>query len=415
MIRKKQTFQLNIYGNCLFILICIFFFSVNINAQKPIEIPVFKIDFKGDDYLETPTADKPQSKLFFMDDMWWAVLPSVTGPQLWNRNNNGKWKEITEVGESLKGLPGRADIWYEDRTAVGVGVSSSSMIIFKLLPLYERGKDGHWKAEFMSRLPLPYLNPRIETATIVKDKNGVWWVAADVEENKIVVWWSLDLKDWNTPITLGEDVSPDDICCISTIDNGVLVIWSNQRAEAVYAKEHENGDSPEKWSGTITIDSGNRTADDHINLTQSINGAVWVATKNSVDEIGVPNFVLRIRTQEGEWKNLPYVKLIQNSMPSRPVVCSVEDSNIVFSGYTFYNFKEKDDNRILFGIVDTTKTAILKDQKEVIHPLSSLKSNINNITKSKKAFPKYGPWIILASDKEGNVYEADLKYFFAPN
>ena len=52
-------------------------------AFTPTTSPAFQVDYPA------PTADKPQSKLWFMDGCWWALLPRATGPSLWQRTETG--------------------------------------------------------------------------------------------------------------------------------------------------------------------------------------------------------------------------------------------------------------------------------------------------------------------------------------
>ena len=380
-------------------------------GQKVTTMPDFHLNFSGSSVLSTPTADKPQSKLWFMDSYWWALLPDSSGPTLWQRTNSG-WKEHPEINNSIKGIPGRADVWYEDRIVTAVSVSDSSLCIFRLIP--QDSADVNWQAKVLRYLNIPQKSPHIETATIAKDATGVWWVAADVGGKAIYVWSSKDAIHWSSAILMGENVSSDDISCIAALKRSVVVIWSDQRAEAVYSREHINGHPADDWSAIHTIASGNKTADDHINTALSANGTLWVTTKNSVDKVGYPQLVLRVREPGGRWKNYPYLKLRQYTGPSRPVVITTPDPDLILSGYTIYDHKNKNryDDRIAFGVIDTASAEILVKRKEIIVPDPSLKIMINNITGPKLAFPSDGPWIILASDNKGNVYEADLRPFF---
>ena len=378
-------------------------------GQKVTTMPDFHVNFSGSSVLSTPTADKPQSKLWFMDSYWWALLPDSTGPTLWQRTDSG-WKEHAEIENDVKGIPGRADVWYENRVVTAVGVSDSSLCVFRMTTQDSAGIS--WHAEVLGFLNMPQKSPDIETATIVKDATGVWWVAADVGGNAIYVWSSKDAIHWSN-ILMGEGVSPDDISCIAALKNEVVVIWSNQKTKAVYCREHSNGQPMNGWSAIHTIASGNETADDHINTAISANGTLWVTTKNSLDKIGYPQLVLRVRVPDGTWKNYPYLTLGKYIGPSRPVVITTPDPALILSGYTVYDHRNKNryDDRIVFGVLDTASTEILTKQKEVIVPDTSLKIMVNNITGPKAMFPPNGPWIILASDSKGNVYEADLRAF----
>lgn len=380
-------------------------------GQKVTTEPTFHINFSESSSGSSATADKPQSKLWYMNSCWWALLPDSSGPTLWQRTDKG-WKEHPEISSKLRGIPGRADVWYENRQATAVGVSDSSLYVFRMEP--EHSSAVHWKAKVLTSLKIPLKEPKIETATIARDAMGTWWVAADVGEKSVYIWSSKNGKRWSKPVLLGEGIDPDDICSIVTLKHSVMVIWSDQKAEAVYCREHMNGDTKDRWSPVQTVEAGNSTADDHINTAVSDDGTLWVNTKNSVDSIGQPNLVLRVRKPDGKWRNFPYQILNKLSGPSRPVVITTPDPNLILSGYTVYDHSNKNSflDRIVFGTIDTSSADIMVKQVEVIVPDISLKVSVNNITGPKAAFPSDGPWIILVADKKGNIYEADLRPFF---
>lgn len=380
-------------------------------GQKVTTEPTFHVNFSGRSSLSTPTADKPQSKLWYMDSCWWALLPDSLGTTLWQRTGVG-WKEYPEISSRLRGIPGRTDVWYENREITAVGVSDSSLYVFRIVP--ENSSSAYWQVKILKRLKMPREEPKIETATIVKDAAGVWWVAADIAGEAIYVWSSKDAIHWSNGMLIGKNMSDDDICSIAVLKQSVIVIWSDQKNESVYCREHQNGRPVDDWSALQIIEAGNETADDHINMALSDDGTLWTATKNSLDEIGSPQLVMRVRDPEGNWKNFPYLDLTYDAGPSRPVVITTPDPALVLAGHTVYDYRNKKRyaDRIAFGIIDTTSAEVLVKQVEVIVPDTSLKIMINNITGPKAAFPSDAPWIILASDSKGNVYEADLRPFF---
>ena len=379
-------------------------------GQKVTTSPTFHINFSGKSSLSTPTADKPQSKLWYMDSCWWALLPDSLGPVLWQRTDKG-WKEHPEVGRKLRGIPGRADVWYENRTVTAVGVSDSSLYVFRIVP---RKFSAVWRTRFLKRLKMPLKEVKIETATIVRDGAGVWWVAAGAGNGTMYVWSSKDATHWSKGMLIGDQASADDICSIAVLKQSVIVIWSDQKHESVYCREHLNGRPPEDWTDVQAIEAGNETADDHINIAVSGDGTLWAATKNSLDKVGYPQLVMRVRDPRGNWKNFPYLDLTHDTGPSRPVVITTPDPALLLEGHTVYDYRNKKRyaDRITFGIIDTTSEEILVKRVDVIVPDTSLQIMINNITAPRAAFPSDGPWIILASDSRGNVYEADLRPFF---
>lgn len=380
--------------------------------------PAFKLDFVGDTHLVTPTADKPQSKLWYFDSRWWVILPDVNGLTLWERTTEG-WRKHEDVSENLKGIHGFPDVWYEDKSITAVCVSDIGLTIIRLYAVNQNhSTEVTWKVGNVIELAMPLdIDVDTETATLARDNSGVWWVSADVGRN-VYVWASSDATIWGEPILIGKDISADDISAIATLEKSIIVFWSDQNSDAFYSREHLNGEPVTNWEEIVVIDSGGRTADDHINHVISSDGTLWVNTKNSLDEVGSPNLVMRILHTSGTWKNYPYLKLEKDLSPSRPVVVSVEDSHLVMSGFTLYdhrerkNYDEQYDNKVRFGVVNLQSKNVLVATKDVISPDLLYKSMINNITGPKAPFPKMGEWIILASDNQGNVYEADLRLLF---
>ena len=374
----------------------------------PASKPVFRVDYRF------PTADKPQSKLWYMDNCWWALLPKSSGPSLWQRTDHG-WVEHSEINQALNGIPGRADVWADENRITAVGVDKHLLVVFRVeKSKNESGKK--WVSEWLTTLVPPSEDDEIETATIVQDHTGRWLVAADAGD-KICVWNSPDGRGkWEGPYILNQGVSEDDICTIAVIPGGVGVMWSDQVHEAVRIRIHQDDQPDEKWEEVTTIDAGNKTADDHLNTAVTADGTLWLVAKNSVDRVGKPQFVLRVRSPQGKWTNYPYCNLDSVKHPSRPVIIATEsDPPLLLSGHTLYNQANPYLGEIVFGVADTTKSGILEHLIPVIVPDTTgwIGSNlINDVTGPKKPFPQNAPWIVLASDKNGSVYEADLSFWF---
>lgn len=365
--------------------------------------PVFQLDYAN------PTKDKPQSKLWYSDGSYWAILPKSDGPSLWQRDDHG-WIEHENVNKTLSGIPGRADVWAEDGEITAVGVDKDSLVVFRLI----RDSGIKWKAKILQTLYPPALGDEIETATIALDDSGIYWVASDAG-NKVCVWSSEDSGlQWSEPIIIEEKMTKDDICAITKIPNGIGVIWSDQEEEALYFKSHRDGQPVSEWDSTITVQQGNNNADDHINTVLAADGTLWVATKSSVDSVGQPLFVLRVRRPNGQWYNFPYANLEKDNHPSRPIISAVEgDSPMILSGHTIYSHGYS--GSIEFGMVDTHSSQILREIATVITPDTSDwvgKNIINDVTGAKRPYGQNQPWIVLASDGQGRVYEADLSRFF---
>lgn len=382
------------------LLLTISLFAQDQKDTRPFPKPAFQVDVKD------PTADKPQCKLWYMRDAWWALMPRSTGPSLWQRTANG-WIERKEILTALPGVPGRADVSADEQGATCVGVDPGFLTVFRL-----KQKNGDaaapWTAKVLTTLRPPVPADDIETATITRDDTGRWWVASDAGD-KICVWsGSADGKSWSKPLILAKGIGKDDICTVSNIKGGVMIIWSDQVLEKVSARFHKNGNPVENWDKEVIIDAGNKTADDHLHATLSNDGTLWVATKNSVDTQQSPQQVMRVRSSKGVWKNFPYANLDGVRQPSRPVVLATEDPNIVLAGHTIYHATNHDLGEIVFGVVDTTQADLLRNETLMMAP--DIKgARINNITTPRKPYRMDIPWIVLASDNDGRVFEADLR------
>ncbi len=399
-------------GRLCFLIIFYLLFSPRIllsqNVAEKFSQPVIKVD------TPNPTADKPQSKLWYMDNCWWAILPRSSGPSLWQRTENG-WKEFPGINKALQGVPGRVDIWAEKNSITAVGVDETKLVVFHLESRISKYNGLRWKTQIKTTLYPPSGNERFETATIARDKKGVFWVAATAGK-KVCVWNSVAKnKKWNGPFILAEGIDNDDICTIASLPDGVGVIWSNQVRDAVLFRVHKNNKPDSVWEITEIVAAGNKTADDHLNTAITPDGTLWVATKNSLDSIGEPQFILRVRNSKNGWSNYPYLLLDTIEHPSRPIIISTDENPpVILSGHTIYNTKNSFLGNIEFGIIDTTTSSVLIKSATVISPdtLDWKKDNrINDVTSSKKPFPKNAPWIVLASDEEGNIYEADLSLY----
>lgn len=244
--------------------------------------PVFKVS------TANPTADKPQSKLWFQNDCWWAILPSSTGPSLWQRTSKG-WILHKETEEALTGVPGRSDVWPENNSVTAVGVADHFLTVYQLKAIKSQQKV-FWKSKILVNLFPPDSTAFIETATIARDKSGVLFVAAVIDA-KVFVWISSGSDEkWSVfPLTLSEGLDKDDICVITPVQEGIGVIWSDQNREGFFMRKHITGKPAEIWETEDVIEKGRRTADDHLNACLANNNTLWLATKNSVDSVGRPS------------------------------------------------------------------------------------------------------------------------------
>lgn len=156
---------------------------------------------------------------------------------------------------------------------------------------------------------------------------------------------------------------------------------------------------------SVAVQQGGKNADDHLNGALAEDGTLYVATKNSVDMVGAPQHVLRVRHPDGRWENNSYATLHERESPTRPIALLGGTPQRLFLLHTIHS-------RLPDGGRDSYIVSIETDPHRLDltvekRALSAVKP-INNVTGPKRAYPADAPWIFLASDGEGNVYEGRL-------
>lgn len=364
--------------------------------------PAFRVD------VANPTRDKPQSKLWFAYDTWWAWLPTSDGSSVWCRTPNG-WQRQHNLDAGLRGLPGRADVWADADVVRAVLVDGQRLAVVELC--YSQPHSRYELAgEAMQFSVRGMLDDQIETATIARDGRGRWWIAYPWQERMWVrATTGATAGQWSEPRALSDAADSDDLCAIFAMKDAVGVAWSDQRHDAIYFRWRQDAAPLDDWDDVEVVDEGNRTADDHLHAVVGRDDTVYLATKNSVDRIGQPQLVLRIRSPEGRWQNLPYAPRTAAEEPSRPIVLIDPEWRRLLLLHTLYgrSSQQRGNNRIgwqsvaLSGRLSAELTA---PATMLIGPLPG----VNNVAGSKLPMTRGKPWIVLASDAKGNVYEGRL-------
>jgi len=361
---------------------------------RPAATPVFSVD------VPNPTADKPQSKLWFAHGRWWACLPARDGNQIWKRTSAG-WVRGDALDPALSGLIGHGDVYAERDQVQIVLVSQQTLTVARLR--YDRRQDGYVRCGRPTMWLVP-AEQKVETATITRDRTGRLWVAY-CAGSSVWVRASRDVcgARWTEPIEIASGTHDDDICTITRLPCGVGVIWSNQNTDAVLFRFHRDGCSPYFWNWEETVAQGGKTADDHLNTAVAEDGTLYVATKTSLDTFGKPIFSLRVRSPRGCWRSHDYAMLSADARPSRPIVLLSQcPPRLVLC----HSVRGAGPASSIDCVVSPRPGLELDDAAlEVIPPSKGL----NNVTGCKSFLPRNAPAIVLASDAEGHVYEGTIE------
>lgn len=400
---KRQAISLSLGLLCAAILA--FATSYVIVHQRMNEPPVavLKVDSRY------PTSHKPQSKLWFAQNTWWAWLPDGSGSSIWRRTPQD-WLRETSLDSWLKKLPGRADVWSEEDSVRAVLVDEDQLATASLR--FDAERDGYVPEGEPVIWPVAKpkdLKKSIESATIARDGTGTWWIAYDFQQ-AIWVRHSRDRSGsrWSDPIKLGgPKIAVDDISVMFAAAGSIGVMWGHQSGgddEAYYVTFHRDGSEGDKWTNVEILEQGHEVAEDHFNSAVSPEGFVYVVTKDDKNVVGQPQLVLRIRHPDGNWEHHPYAERTEFE-PTRPVVLLGGDPLRLYLihgmlGAHWHDFIVQRSTDVDLSDLDS-KDSVMFPRKFGL--------NTRSPTSTKQILPDVGPWVVLASDSFGYVYEAIIE------
>ncbi len=359
-----------------------------------------------------PTADKPQSKLWYAHGRWWAWLPSArAGGRVWRRSALGPWRPEVHLDGLAATLPGRADVWTDGDRVVAALVEGRRLAVAALR--WDRADERYEPAGeplvWRERSP-------IETVTIDRAADGSFWVAypARARAGRAMTVRRVPpglASPPGEPVAIGRVAGRDDICAVAALDGGVGVLWSDQKAQRILFRRHAAGAAQGDWSAREVVASGHRTADDHVNFCRPPGGGglkLLAATKTSLDTTGLPIFSLRVLAAGERWRSLAFGNLTDELDFTRPIVLWVGGRPVALftcrsPGGGGRRFGER------FSVIEMQSFA--PDARSPVGPRREVMrapARLNNVTGPKVA-PPGRACLVLASDARGAVYEAFVR------
>lgn len=341
--------------------------------------------------ISASTGEKPQSKVWSHDGLWWAVLPNASGTYLW-RLDGTAWTSVLLLSDDTDT---RADV-----KVVGEVVHillyrgvESWLVSVEYVP----GLQTYQAWTIRSYNSPISLESGGETATIDIDSTGRMWVAFDTSFEIRVRYSDSPYDDWTAiPITLASGVNADDICVVTALPNGTIgVLWSNQNTRRFGFRVHTDGTDPTIWSvdevpasQSAKDDVGLGMADDHLNVAVASDSTLYAAVKTSYDTGGYPKIALLVRRPDGLWDNLYEV----DTAGTRPIAILNEAEGTISVIYT----ASESGSDIVFK---QSPTAALIDFSA---PASTLMSGqYNNVSSTKD---NYTDELVVICSDSSNAY-----------
>ncbi len=271
-----------------------------------------------------PTADKPQSKLWFNDGLWWATM-FHTGSNTWHIYKLNWPSQWVDTGTVIDTRPtSRADALWDD---VAHKLYIASLVRFGSSTqegLFSRfSYDTATKTYTLdSGFPKVMMTGSAETLAMDKDSTGQFWITF-TQGSKVYVNRTIDSNlNWGASFvvpgpTTATSLNSDDISSLVAYTDqdgsSIGVLWSNHKSPStMYFTRHRDSDDDATWPPTIeSIYTATCAADDHINLKSlqtDPSGAIYAAVKTSFGDTGCggtsssPLLRLVVRKPNNTWQ-----------------------------------------------------------------------------------------------------------------
>ena len=354
--------------------------------------------------VRAPTRHKNQSKLFFAHGSWWGVLNEPTSREARIHRLDWKTQRWHDTGVVVDERPyARADVLFaDDRLYVASGGSSESaahavrVLVFTFDPATRRWAPA-------PDFPVVVSKAGVESPLIERSPSGVLWVSY-IAAGRLQVAHSLDdIHRWTPPFipnVANTSVQTDQVG-MTAVGDELLLLWSNQLDEAIYATSHNDGDPDDAWSEVSTVVGGFLAADNHLNVRALPDGRVFAVTKTSLDTVPTsqPGWdqVLVLDRKDGHWSRQQFGQI--RDKHTRPIVVldAEHGEALVFAtaptagGAIYLKHAKFDDIRFPVGLGEV---AIKADGL----------SQINDATSTKQPVGSSTGLVVLASDDPTGRY-----------
>jgi hypothetical protein len=373
--------------------------------------------YSNRDSLTAPTGSKPESKVWFNDNTWWAIMfnPSLHATDIYKLDSdNQTW---TDTGTPVDDRPtAKGDALWDQASgklyivsnihvdsAAPTSTSSNWGRLYRYT--YHTGTSVY---SLDSGFPVTVTKGKEETLVVAKDSQGILWVTY-VESSKVMLNHSNGSDNvWGTPFVLpvgstARSTESDDISTIIAFGgNKIGIFWSNQNTKNDYFSIHQDGAADTAWSAEeIAIGGGvnctGACADDHINIKADSAGKLYVASKTSFTNDSQPLINLLVRSTSGAWSRATYST--HEYTNTRGIVLLDEPHNRL---YFFVSSSEAGGN-IDYKVTSMSSPSFVDGNGDVF--IDNTKDpHINNATSTKQNITSSTGFVVLASDDTSNFY-----------
>ncbi len=270
------------------------------------------VTYEGPLYASTvntsPSADKPQSKLWWNDGSWWALMLDSSKVKIHQLGTDHVWRNTGTVVDGRKKSTGDA-MWTNDKLYVASRAPGSKGKVKVTRYSYSSSNQQYSKD---SGFPVTVGGAGgAESVTMDRDSLGRLWLTFTRSSTVWVAHTTTSDSSWGQAFTIpGVDttVKSDDISALVNLNGKIGVLWSDQQSHAFRFSVHNDTDPDSVWTSETPLE-GSRIADDHLNLKSLLGddqGRLYAAVKTSLgddpaDPATSPSIVVLTRSSSGTW------------------------------------------------------------------------------------------------------------------
>lgn len=303
-------------------------------SRAEVGVPTTYLDHPYASTVKRPSEDKPQSKLWYHDGSWWALMVSSGGTlvDIHELMPDHTWRDTgTRVDNRVDGTGDALWSGVEGKLYVATRSAGANLAVARFS--YQTG-SRMWTVD--AGFPvIVNTGGGSESATIDRDSTGRLWLTYTRASRLWVARSEPGGQTWtpgfqpNVPDTV---IKSDDISTLIAFGTSVGVLWSDQQSGAMRFAIHKDTDPTTVWTVEDAL-AGATLADDHVNIKQlsgDAQGRLFAAVKTSNDLEG-PDATLvgvLVRTPGangvGTWELVPAGTVADDH--TRPIVM-IDETN----------------------------------------------------------------------------------------
>ncbi len=372
-------------------------------AAAPVEVGYR--DFSYNSSPSAPTGEKPQSKLWFNDGLWWGNLYNAFTQrfEIHSLEPSSETWSTTGTAADVRPRAWSDNLWDGTHLYVASAVygttSSDGAKLWRYS--YDRAANAY---ALDAGFPIALTTSGMESVVLAKDGTGRLWITYTQSQKVWVAHSTTGDASWTAPYVLpapgATTLTADDTSAIVAYDGRVGIMWSNQSDWATYWASHADGAADTSWTPNTAVQ---RTgwADDHINL-KSLGtdpaGKVVAAVKTSLTAPADPLELLFVLDNSDVWRY--YTVATAGDDVTRAQVAVDQEHRQLYVLYSSpccsggsVAFKQTSLDAIAFPAGAGTKLIS-----------STLDANINNISTTKQPVTSQTGLVAIAGDDNSRYY-----------